>query len=871
MPARSASDADVEALRAQVQALQAENAALRAGGAGTETWVARALLHAPFPAIVHADDGEVLALSDDFVQRTGYARTEIRTIDDWIVRAYEDRHAEIRSAIAERFRTGAAVRDVEVTVRTADGRQLRWVCSASPPERLPDGRAFAVVLAADVTDERSARAVLEESEARARLALDAARLGLWSLDPATGAGYQDARTRAIIGLDEATTLSLADALGRVVHPDDQAAVAEAVAAALDPAGEGRLSYTYRVQVPGRALLWVRATGRTRFEGEERRAVRVDGTLEDVTARVEAEQTLRESETRFRILADAMPQLVFMLGADGQATFFNGQFYRYTGEDKGKGAPESRSDYIHDDDRAPLIARWTEAAENGEAFDFEYRLRRYDGVFRWHLMRAVPLAGDDGLGWIVSSTDIEAIKEAQIALEVRETQFRDLANAMPQLGWMADAAGWIFWYNARWYEYTGTRRNRWKAGAGSPYTTRTCCPRPPSAGRPRSTPASRSTWSFPSGAPTACSGSFLTRVAPLHDADGQVVRWFGTNTDVSTIRTMEAALRTSEAHFRNLADSLPQIVYVRSEAGTLDYVNARWYEYTGAAPGEDTDAYVHPEDLTRIQEAYAQAAKAEQTFEAELRLRRSDDVYRWHLTRITPARGTDGQRRWYGTSTDIHDSRATREALAQQARLLDLSHDAIFVWDHDDGITFWNRGATDLYGYSSEEALGHAARTLLHTVLPTGERAFYAALERRREWIGMLQHTTKDGRTLHVESRWQLLPGPDGSTRVLETTRDVTARLEAEAQLHALNAELQALNGQLETRVADPGEYQGSQPGARRAQPGAAGLCLRGLARPPGAAPQDPRLRRPARSPSTRPRSARSRATFWRGCRTRPRA
>ncbi len=132
--------------------------------------------------------------------------------------------------------------------------------------------------------------------------------------------------------------------------------------------------------------------------------------------------------------------------------------------------------------------------------------------------------------------------------------------------------------------------------------------------------------------------------------------------------------------------------------------------------------------------------------------------------------------------DFTERKAAEKRVERQARLLDLSNDAIFVWDFDGAIEYWNEGAETLYGYRRDEAVGRVSHELLATVHANGGVAtFRAALERDGEWRGELSHTARDGRIVIVESRLQLVV-QDGRRLVLETNRDITERKRAEKEL-----------------------------------------------------------------------------------------
>ena len=132
---------------------------------------------------------------------------------------------------------------------------------------------------------------------------------------------------------------------------------------------------------------------------------------DVTERVRAEGAMRESEARFRTFAQAMPAQVWAADAKGQLNWFNEKIFAYSGYRHEDLLADGWGRMIHPGDLHALRTRWTESVATGVLFEAEARLRRADGSYRWHLNRALPLRGADGLvtGWVGTNTDIEEQK------------------------------------------------------------------------------------------------------------------------------------------------------------------------------------------------------------------------------------------------------------------------------------------------------------------------------------------------------------------------------------------------------------------------------------------------------------------------------
>lgn len=132
----------------------------------------------------------------------------------------------------------------------------------------------------------------------------------------------------------------------------------------------------------------------------------------------------------------------------------------------------------------------------------------------------------------------------------------------------------------------------------------------------------------------------------------------------------------------------------------------------------------------------------------------------------------------GTMRDITRDKRTEEVLHQQALLIELSYEPIFVWDLEAGIVLWNRGCEQLYGFSKAEAIGRVSHTLLQTVFPESFAQYHMSLLRHWQWSGELRHTTRDGHEVIVESRHQLVE-TTGQWLVLESNRNITLRKQAE--------------------------------------------------------------------------------------------
>ncbi len=135
---------------------------------------------------------------------------------------------------------------------------------------------------------------------------------------------------------------------------------------------------------------------------------------------------------------------------------------------------------------------------------------------------------------------------------------------------------------------------------------------------------------------------------------------------------------------------------------------------------------------------------------------------------------------------------------RQASLLNLTHDSIFVRDKDNVITYWNRGAQELYAWAPEDAIGKRSNELLRTVFPGPGEGIRAELLRTGRWEGELKRTRADGTEVVVSSRWSLRRDDnERPTAIMETNNDITARKQREQEIRSLNQELAKRSTELE--------------------------------------------------------------------------
>ncbi len=247
----------------------------------------------------------------------------------------------------------------------------------------------------------------ERAERELGIALAAAKMTGFQLDLRTGA-----RRRYAAG-EPAQTSTYENYL-QAIHPEDRERVQQYHVREQE-AGHRDYQLQYRLLDAREQTAWVLEKGAIRYD--EGHAVEISGVTFDITQDVEIRAALRESEERFKRLAESMPQIVYVAGPRGEVVYVNQRWREYTGLTTA-GVDDYRR-HVPQEDFERMMQIWQKALELHQPFVSEFRLRGRDGIYRWFLTRAVPVHGPTGAleRWCGTSTDIDAQKRANEELRL----------------------------------------------------------------------------------------------------------------------------------------------------------------------------------------------------------------------------------------------------------------------------------------------------------------------------------------------------------------------------------------------------------------------------------------------------------------------
>lgn len=426
----------------------------------------------------------------------------------------------------------------------------------------------------------------------------------------------------------------------------------------------------------------------------------------------------------RLMAEAVPHIVWTTDSAGAVTFFSRRWYDYTGMDEAASRDFGFVDALHPDDRERTLRIWEHSWRSGEPYAIEYRLRRHDKSYRWFMGRATPVRNEAGaiIEWVGTCTDIDDQKRGREALAFLAEASAMLADSLDYEKTLTSLAQLAVPHIADWcaIDLCGADGEIRRLAAAHVDPTKVALaeaiyeryPHDPHApggvpavirtGQPEFVPVIseemvregiddpemraiflrlglRSSMVVPLTTRGRTLGA-LTLVAAesgryFAEPDLRLAKDLARRAAVAIEHAeLYGDLRASEQRFRALADAMPLLVWIADARGGLIDVNRPWRDYTGVTIEQigpfGWDSLVHPDDLTQTTSRWQEAVAACAPFEVEQRLRNAAGAYRWHLVRAQAVRDQHGQvAYWVGTNTDIDEQKRAEAAALERSEVL----------------------------------------------------------------------------------------------------------------------------------------------------------------------------------------------------------
>jgi PAS domain S-box-containing protein len=694
-----------------------------------------------------------------------------------------------------------------------------------------EGKRAIQVIMRDISERRAAEAQLREAERKYHAIFDNALEGIFQITPEGAFISANPALARMLGFEVPEEL--------VRERTDIAAQSYA-----NPAQRSEFqqllerqsvvnNFEYEVKRKDGTKIWVSENARV-VRDEEGHALYYEGSVQDITARKRSEEALRRSVERFRSFTRATRQIVWQTDPAGRVLEDLPTWRAYTGQLPQEILGIGWVDCLHPKDRAPTLRRWAECRAQKKWFEMEYRLRGSDGTYRPFAARGVPVLDEQGAirEWVGTNTDITEQKRAEEVLRESEQRFRFL-NALSEANCALTQPAEILktvvhllgaHLGASRCAYAEMEpdgkhlivRHDFTDGCAS-IEGRYALADFGEQAQSRLL-AGRTLVVHDIGAETFDAekkfGALEIKsliISPLMK-NGQLVAMMSvhqceprewTRAEIALVKetigrcraiieraNAEIVVRESEEHLRLMIAASNDGIWEHDYESGRFTCSARMFEMLGLFPQsfnptiDSLAALLHPEDRGDFQKSVREPKGGNGRQEAHLRIRRPDGSYGHFLFRGCAKFDATGRPlRVVGTIADLTDAMRTERKLVEQANLLNLAHDAILVCDMQGRVEFWNQGAENLYGWSSQEAQDRLTNEFLE--LEENPDALLAAQRRlieTGEWLGECQHRTKSGATVIVRSRWSLVRDDQGkpkSTLVINT--DLTEQKKIEQQ------------------------------------------------------------------------------------------
>ncbi|MFN4354249.1 PAS domain S-box protein [Parvibaculum sp.] len=631
-------------------------------------------------------------------------------------------------------------------------------------------------------------AQLAEQAMLAGVGARVARVGGWSIDVKTEMLSWSNEAGRILGFapDEITTVTDASTF---FSGDSALRIARAVEFCMHQGVPFDDEFDF--QREDGSLVHLRIAGQPR-QNEAGEVVRVEGALQDITEFRQTEISLAESRRQFRELTNAMPHIVWTAKPSGAIDFVTQKYVDYAGLENEEIAANRWLDSIHPDDMPVAISAWQAASSTGDPYRAEFRFRRYDGEYRWHLVTAMAARDDKGniARWFGSAADIH---DRICAEEELSAVAQRLANTLES---MSDAVltidrNWVVTFmNGQaerllsvsrdrivgcniWDMFPEARGSRFQKEYEAVLETQT---------------PSRFTEYFP-----PLDGWFDVHAYPTQDGIALYFR------DVTEVRAREQQLKLLEVAVNHQADLLfiteahpvapgmgRKIVYVNDALTRL--FGYRADEVIGKTPDILIAPEMSGEELLRVRGTMAQGLRAHGEFAA----RAKDGRIVWLDADLAPVRDENGElTHWIAVERDVTERRKKEEQLRisdERYRLATrATHDVIWDWDFEADTIVWNDNMLDTLGFDPAQ-VPLSPEFWESRIHPEDRQRIldgvYSVIKgTESNWTGEYRFIHADGRALSVVDRGFVLRDENGKAiRMVGSIIDVTEQRDFEARM-----------------------------------------------------------------------------------------
>lgn len=695
--------------------------------------------------------------------------------------------------------------------RRCDG-EWRWIESYAVPHVSDNGEFLGLVgTSQDITGRVQAEAAAKESEDRFRVMAESCPLGIWVTAPSGKIAYDNQTNRNLWGVDPEKADDVA--WRSMLHEDDAPNLVEAFNLAFKE--HSSFTSTYRARRASGGWRWVESHAVPRFSADGE-FLGLVGTSQDITGRVQAEAAAKESEDRFRIMAESCPIGIWVTNPQGEMAYGNRMNRDLWGAASETLNPAAWLSSVHEADGVRLFEAFSRALEEHTPFKSAARVRNASSEWRWVESHATPRLSPDGefLGFVGTSQDVTERKQAELAAKESEERFRTLADGCPMPLWIANTKGEIEFANLAIRQFSGEKFDRFRALNWR----REIHPDDVAAFTEEWTKAIKEQRSL----------SVETRVrrfdgewrwravymAPRFSPDQEFLGHVGLGVDITERKLAEDTAKESENRFRAMADGCPMPLWVTNTVAELQFANPTFLQFFGVEHerAQEWKWYqaLHEEDLPAFRNERSRAVSKHLPFSMRVRLRRADGNWRWMAIFVAPRIGSDEKFLGFAClAVDVTESVRAEQALQEsEERFRELAESIREVfWLKEPGKNefLYISPAFEQVWEKSHASLVNDPGSRFSAVHPDdveNAREVFARQDRGEPAESEYRIVMADGRVKWIRSR--AFPVRDKSghlVRIAGIATEITSEKIYEAQLIQARAEAEAANSQLSTQNA----------------------------------------------------------------------
>ncbi len=537
--------------------------------------------------------------------------------------------------------------------------------------------------------------------------------------------------------------------------------------------------------------------------------RVYGFFQDITERKSVEEALQKSENEFRLLAESMPQIVWVTQPDGSNIYLNQQWVDYTGltleESYGSGWIQP----FHPDEKQWVWDNWQYASKNNEVYSLECRLKRFDGEYKWWLIRGTSIMDSKGdiVKWFGTCTDINDLKQAEFEVQENKRKLDAAFSSMTDAIFITDTDGQFIEFNEALAKYLRFRRKEDCAKSFAEYSKLI------EIYRLNGELVPFDQWAVPralrgeivkneefklrrkdTGETWFGSYSFV----PIRNNEGKITGSVVTARDITEQKLIAEKIREKDREFNKLSANVPDLIYQFTRKIDGNYcvpiASKGIWNIFGCTPEEVKDDFtpigrvIHPDDAERVINDIEYSAQHLTYFTCEFRVQIPGREIQWIYSKSTPEQLPDGSITWYGFNTDITQQKRAEEILKfseeRYRNIFESSVIGIYRTTPERKIIMANPTLIKMLGFDSFEDL--AKRDLEKEGFDGNKTRtkFRKEIEKNKRILGLESvWKTKDGQPVIVNENARAFYDSEGKVIYYEgTIEDITVRKKMENTL-----------------------------------------------------------------------------------------